>query len=365
MISRSHSLPRLPSSVPPSPQRLVRSHSFSGAIHGSPVQPSVPTDAGVAEQAAVVPAHPQQPVVVFDLGRLPPELQQLVAAAFGNPHETCTLEQLQVALKAFKAVSEVNQSFHRNTLPLLHATFLRLFGAGRIKGASLDSLPQNLPQILEGIVARSGLCGLQCLSDLVNGSLGMDPNLARKAFNRWVHLARTAMATTALPYKALPTLIAMRLGEMLRRPGVPPTHALVLMKQLVRMAKTGGLSPDIAEPVLIEVALVALAQELAWNASFRAPPQLGLGLQWVELGSADVLDAMNVNGLKHLFVGIQTPLLAVARVLATRRRSGGEPLTKDTVLTALTFLADRPCPPIGGLAEALDIIQRMDLDRPQ
>lgn len=314
----------------------------------------------MTEQAIAVPAHPQQPEVVFDVGSLTPELQQLISAALGNPHDICTLAQLQEAMKAFKAASGVNKPFRRGALPLLHATFLRLFGAGRIKGASLESLPQNLSQILENIVARSGLSGLQCLSDLVNGSLREDPRLASKAFNHWIHLALTTLATPALPYKALPTLIAARLGQMLRRPGVPPTHALSLLKQLLRIAKAGSLPHDLAMPALIEVILVVQTQELAGGGSFRAPPALGQGVQWVELGSADVLDAMEPLG--GLTADLETSLLAVVRVLATRGTFGGTPLTKATVLTALDYLADCPYPLLGCLAEALDIIQGLDLD---
>lgn len=358
MIYRSRSLPVLPSAKLLLNQR-ERSQSFTGAIHGAPVQPSAPTDTTATEQAIVVSAHLQQPVVVFDVGSLPPELQQLISAAIFNPHETCTLEQLQEALKALKVASGVNQSFCRGTLPLLHATFLRLFGLGRIKGASFDSLPQNLPQILEGIVARSGLSGLQCLSDLVNGSLGEHPELATKAFDHWIHLAKTAMATKSLPYDVLPTLIAMRLGQLLRRPGVPPTHALVLMQRLIRIAKAHGLPDGAAMPVLIEVALLVQAQEIEWGASFRAPPPLGRSSrQWLELGSADVLDAMEAHG--GLSADLQASLLAVARVLATRQTSAGAPLTKATVLTALNHLADCPYPLRGCLAEALGIIQGMD-----
>lgn len=300
----------------------------------------------------------QLPAVPFDVGHLPPEVQQLVAVAFCNSHETCTLKQLEEALKAIKVASGVNKPFCQGALPFLHATFLRLFGAGRIKGASLDSLPQNLHQILEGIVARSGLSGLQCLSDLVNGSLGMDSNLARKAFAHWIHLAKTAMATTALPYHVLPTLIAIRLGQMLRRPGVPPTHALTLMKQLIRMAKAHGLPDGAAMPVLIEVALLVQVQEVVWGNSFRAPPQLGQGLQWLALGSADVLEA--IEALGGLSADLQESLLAVVRVLATRAPMG-QPPTLATVLTALNYLADCPYPLMGCLAEALDIIQGMGL----
>lgn len=334
MIHRSASVPSVRR---PAPQSLTRT---------------------VTEQAIAVPAHPQPPVV-FDVGSLPPELQQLISAAIGNPHDTCTLAQLQEALKAFKAASEVNTSFHRGALPRLHATFLRLFGAGRIRGASLDSLPQNLSRILENIVARSGLSGLQCLSDLVNGSLREDPRLATKAFNHWIHLALTTLATPALPYKALPTLIAARLGQMLRRPGVPPRHALNLLKQLLRIAKSGSLPHDLAMPVLIEVVLAVQTQEVSRRGSFRAPPELGQGVQWVELGSADVLDAM--ASLGSLTADLEWSLLAVVRVLATRWTSGGTPLTKATVLTALDYLADGPYPLLGCLAEALDIIQGLDL----
>jgi hypothetical protein len=356
MISRSRSLPVFPSAKPPLNQR-ERRHSVSGAIHGAPVRPSAPADTTATEQVIVVSAHRQQPAVAFDVSGLPLELQRLIFAAICNPHGACTLEQLQAALKAFKAAGGVNRSFYREILPLLHATFLRLFGVGRIKGASLDSLPQNLHQILEGIVARSGLSGLQCLSDLVNGSLGTDPNLARKAFAHWIHLATTAMATTALPYQALPTLIAVRLGEMLQRPGVPPTHALMLMKQLVHLAKTGGLPPHLAMPALIEVALVVQTQELVMGGPFRAPPELGRSVQWVALGWADVMDAMDALGC----LGAALSLLDVAQVLATPRKSWGETLTQATVLNALNYLADCPHPLLGCLAEALDIIQCLGL----
>ncbi len=357
MISRSRSLPVLPS-VQPSRKRLERSQSFNGAIHGASVQPSVPVAPPAPEQAVVVP---QQRAVAFDLKRLPPELQRLVLAAIGKPHQTCTVKRLQEALKAFKEMSVVDKSIYQDVLPLLHATFLRLFGAGRIKDASFKDLPlPNLPQILESIVARSGLSGLQCLSDLVSGSLDEDPSLADKAFVHWIRLAGTAMATTALPYKVLPTLIAMRLGALMRRACVPPTHALTLMERLVRISTTEAMSPDVAMPALIEMFLVAEAKENASRDCYRAPPQLGRGMAWVQFRSGDVLAVIRELGV--LSEGDQESLLAVAEVLATSQKSTGGPLTDATVSTALAFLADCPYPLIGCLAEALDIIRCMHLE---
>jgi len=299
-------------------------------------------------------AYPQQPTPVFDVGSLPIDLQRLIAAAFCNPHGACTLEQLQEALQAFKATSEVNRDFRRIALPLLHAVFLRLFGLGRIKGASFASLPlPNLPQILKDIVARSGLSGLQCLSDLVNGSLGENPTFARQAYTHWIQVTLRTEATTDLPYHVLPTLIAVRLGQMVRGLGVPPEHVLRLMHELLAIAKTRLLPDDHAMPALIEVALVVKTQEIASGCSFR-------GEAWyVNLSSADVQSAMAARG--GFSEDLWNSLNAVVEVLVSKRTSLGEPLDGTTVLTALECLADFPYPLIGSLAEALDIIQRLDL----
>jgi len=318
----------------------------------------------VTESAIVAETSPAQEGVLFDDDRgLPPEVQKFIASLFVSPHGTHALQELRAALKTFKEMSEVSRSFNRFAIPLRHATFLRLFGLGRIENASFDHLLRHdLPKILEGIVARSGLSGLQCLSDLVNGSLGEHPDPSTKAFEHWIHLAQTATTTAALPYHAVPTLIAMRLGQMLSRgSGFSSLSVLMLAKQLVRLAGQGSLPLDLAKPALIEIVLVVQARELAFGRTFFALPPSDTVLQPVAFGSRAVWGAMQTLG--QLSAGLQDSLLAVAKVLATTRQKyvGGEPLTQARVLTALNYLADCPYPLIGCLAEALDIIQRMDL----
>ena len=193
---------------------------------------------------------------------------------------------------------------------------------------------------------------LQCLSDLVNGSLGEQPDLARQAYTHWRKMGQRAQATTQLPHDALPTLIAVRLGQMLRE-AVAPEHVMRLMHELLGMAKTKLLSDDRAMPALIEVALVVKTQELASGCSFRGE------VWYMNLSSADVQSAMAARG--GFSEDLWTSLNAVAEVLASKRTSLGEPLDQATVLTALNCLADFPYPLIGSLAEALDIIQRLDL----
>lgn len=333
---------------------LERGHPVSGASPGASGASLVTIHTVAQDQAIVASTEPQQQEVLFDVGGQHADLQRLVVAAFCNPRDARTLEQLQAALKNLKTAREVNTLFHS----VAHDMLPHLWGLWPLRMGSFDKLSlQQLPHILEGNAARFGMSGLQCLMNVVVGSVGEQPALARQAFAWWLRLVQNA-PTAGLPYQALPALLAIRLGQLLRRPGGPPEHALVLMKQLIDMARTNGSTqvwpPAVVAPVLIEAALVAMTEEFKRGGPFRVSFPSDVGLTWMEFDSTEVREVMDetvpsVDGQS---------LTAVAQVLAAGPL--GTP-NIATVQSALAFLANCPYPLIGCMAQALDTIQRIEI----
>lgn len=293
---------------------------------------------------------------MFDDRVLPGDVQKCIASFFVNPHAAHSPHELRVALDTFKQMCRVSRSFRRFAAPWRDAAFLRLFGLGHIKKAAFERLIlRDLFHLLQGIEARSGLSGLQCLSDLVKGSLGETPAQVEQAFSGWIglldqHLSSADKEGGGGLFNLLPAVIAARLGQVLASDGMPPAHAVLLMKQLVGFANK--LPASMAEPLLIEALVLARGKEIGTGTAFLARFREGGQTKWVTFGSADVAKAMPANG--RLPADTAASLQAVAKVLALRH--GDQDIDADTIERALTFLASCPYPLMGCLAQALDII---------
>jgi len=365
MIRRTSSLPVLPS-LSPAGDPLKRRHSSSGAIPGSPVHSVAP---GVLPSAPVNTAEPDRSIVAvrpalqeggpFEGSRFPPEVVELIVALLGNPRETQTAPALRAALNTFKQMSEVSRSFNRFAVPLRHATFLRLLVLRCVK-VSFDSLfvdDLDLPRMLDGMAARSGLSRLQCLSHLVNGSLLELPPGNEKAFHRWLDLIERQASSAAKDggdelFKLLPALIAVCLGQMLGQGAGSAVQDL--MKQLVEHSRQ--LPDSMAEPLLIEALVLTRAKEIGTNTPFMARCWQGGETTWETFSSAHVRQAMQSHGT--LTADTAASLQAVAQVLALKHAPRTD-MDAITIKRALEFLASYPHPLMGCLAQALDIIGRM------